>query len=408
MTPLLSISLLRTQSDDRLVRLAAAGHERAFEAIVERYRRPLARYVRRLVPDGRAEDVVQATFVSAWASLHDGAQVRDLRPWLYRIAHNASLNLLKRAGEHHDELADTLRGTASVEAEIERRDAVRRTLGGIAALPDRQRAALLAVAVDGRPHADVAAELGLSDGGLRQLVHRARTALRAAATVLTPPPLAAAAAASQGLGADRVAEIGAGAGGAGAAAATLKASAVVLTAGALVAGAPPVRDALTGGDEPRAAKPAPARHRHAAAGQAGVVPGRDVAAREIHRGHSGSQARAHDAGDDHGGSSGRGRGGADDGGGRHDGRDDAGTRHRGSDDGGLRASGSGHEGAESTPAPSASATGTGSDSGSGSGSGSGDVTTTSAGSLSGSGSSSPGGDGGGSGGDDSHTASGDD
>jgi DNA-directed RNA polymerase specialized sigma24 family protein len=49
-----SVKLLRTQSDERLVALAAAGHERAFEAIVERYRRTLLRHCRRYLPEARA------------------------------------------------------------------------------------------------------------------------------------------------------------------------------------------------------------------------------------------------------------------------------------------------------------------------------------------------------------------
>jgi hypothetical protein len=51
MTPLLSNPLLRTQSDARLTALAAAGHDHAFEAIVERYRKPLSRYLRRLLSE---------------------------------------------------------------------------------------------------------------------------------------------------------------------------------------------------------------------------------------------------------------------------------------------------------------------------------------------------------------------
>jgi RNA polymerase sigma factor (sigma-70 family) len=251
-TPLLSTALLRTQTDERLLRLAASGHDRAFEAIVERHRRPLLRYVRRLLPDGRAEDVVQAAFVSAWSSLRDGAEVRDLRPWLYRIAHNGAVNVLKRAGEQHDQLADTLDRAAGPELEVERRDDVRRALHGIAGLPSRQRAALLAVAVEGRSHTEVAAELGLSDGALRQLVYRARASVRAVATLLTPPPVAAAAAASHAFGADQVAEVAAGAGGAGLAAASLKTGAVLLTAGALVTGAPRVADVVSGGRAPAA------------------------------------------------------------------------------------------------------------------------------------------------------------
>ena len=49
MTPIISTALLGTQSDERLLALAQSGHERAFEAIVQRYRAPLRLYVRRLL-----------------------------------------------------------------------------------------------------------------------------------------------------------------------------------------------------------------------------------------------------------------------------------------------------------------------------------------------------------------------
>src|SRR3954466_13018255 len=217
MTPLLSSALLRAQTDDRLVELAAAGHDRAFEAIVERYRRPLLRYLRRLLSDTLAEDVVQATFINAWSSLRTGTEVRELRPWLYRIAHNAAINSLKKVGEAMEEVPESAGGFATEPAtELERRDEMQRALTSIAALPSRQRAALLAVAVDGRAHAEVAQELGLTDGAVRQLVHRARATLRTGATAITPLPLLHAVVASAGdsTGA-RVAEGGPGAPGRG-------------------------------------------------------------------------------------------------------------------------------------------------------------------------------------------------
>jgi RNA polymerase sigma factor (sigma-70 family) len=93
-----SVKLLRTQTDERLVALAAAGHERAFEAIVERYRRPLLRHCRRYLPEARAEDALQQALVSAWGALRRGDEVRALRPWLHRIVHNTSLNALRAAG----------------------------------------------------------------------------------------------------------------------------------------------------------------------------------------------------------------------------------------------------------------------------------------------------------------------
>jgi RNA polymerase sigma factor (sigma-70 family) len=258
MTPLLSIPLLRTQSDRRLATLAGHGHDRAFEAIVERYRRPLQRYLRRLLSEPLAEDVLQASFVRAWQALRAGTEVRELRPWLYRIAHNQALNTLRAAGSALPAATEAL-PAVSLEVEIERREELREALHGIEALPDRQRAALVAVAVADRTHADVAAELGMSDGALRQLLLRARTTLRAAATALTPYPLMTWLAGGQEATAARVAEVAVGAGGAGVA---IKAGAAMLAAGAVVAGGP----ALRGDHTPARAKAAPASaHAHRAA-----------------------------------------------------------------------------------------------------------------------------------------------
>ena len=170
-----SVALLRTQSDDRLVALAAGGHERAFEAIVERYRRPLLRHARRYLPEARAEDALQQALLSAWTALRRGDEVRELRPWLHRIVHNTALNALRASGYDYDELRETLEGSGGPAELAERRAVVRGTLAGLAALPERQRDALLQIAVEGRSQDEVAAELGLTQNAVRQLVHRART-----------------------------------------------------------------------------------------------------------------------------------------------------------------------------------------------------------------------------------------
>jgi RNA polymerase sigma factor (sigma-70 family) len=238
MTPILSATLLRTQSDARLIVLVRQGHERAFEAIVERYRKPLHRHVRRVLPESRVEDALQQTFLKAWSSLQEGAEVRDLRPWLYRIAQNTALDALKRAGYDYDELTESLRSPGGPEADLERRAVMRETLAGLAALPGNQREALLRTAVGGDSRAQVAHDLGLTDGAVRQLVHRARSSLRAVATAITPTPIATALASSHDVTAGRIAELAAGAGGAGLTGFAIKASAVAVTAGAVVAGVP--------------------------------------------------------------------------------------------------------------------------------------------------------------------------
>src|SRR3954452_20567183 len=186
-----STVLLRTQTDKRLVALARAGHDRAFEAIVERYRRPLLRACRRILPEARAEDALQQALGAALRGLQRGGDVRELRPWLYRIARNTALNQLRVAGYDLDELMDSLSAADDPEEEVLRRAVVRETLAAVAALPDRQREALLRTAVNGDGQEEVARDLGLSSTAMRPLVHRARVRVRAAATALVPLPMAA-------------------------------------------------------------------------------------------------------------------------------------------------------------------------------------------------------------------------
>src|SRR4051812_49511806 len=104
-----SLTLLRTQSDDRLVALARVGHERAFEAIVECYRRPLLRAARRVLPEARPEDPLQHALIAAWTALQRGDDVRDLRAWLHRVRHNTALNHLRVSGYDYVEPEDALR-----------------------------------------------------------------------------------------------------------------------------------------------------------------------------------------------------------------------------------------------------------------------------------------------------------
>jgi RNA polymerase sigma factor (sigma-70 family) len=171
-------SLLRVQTDERLVDLVRAGNDRAFEAIVDRYRRPLLRYSARLLPPARAEDAVQQAFLNAFAALRrDGAAI-DLRPWLYRIAHNAALNALRENGWGHEAVEATAPAHEGPHEVAERRDSLRAVLDAVGTLPARQRDAMILRELEGRSYAQIAAELEVSGGAVRQLLNRARNTLR--------------------------------------------------------------------------------------------------------------------------------------------------------------------------------------------------------------------------------------
>src|SRR2546428_563730 len=104
MTPLFSSALLRTQSDERLVLLPRTGHELAFEAIVTRYRKALERYCERALSRPRSEDVVQQVLMKAWVAIQNGAEVRSLKPWLYRITRTTILETAEAPGFDYSEL----------------------------------------------------------------------------------------------------------------------------------------------------------------------------------------------------------------------------------------------------------------------------------------------------------------
>lgn len=237
MSPSISVRLLATQSDARLADLAARGHERAFEALILRYRRALLAYCSKLLmSDALAEDALQQGLLQAWLALRSGTDVRDPRSWLYRIVHNAALNAQRSAGDTHQELPATLHDPETAEEAARRAVAIRNVFAGLAALPENQREALVRTAVQGQSHDQVATALGLSDESVRGLVYRARAAMRAAVTAVTPPPLinwVLSSAAGGGTPVPGIPELSAGGASIGLGGLLLKGSLVAASAGAI-------------------------------------------------------------------------------------------------------------------------------------------------------------------------------
>lgn len=236
MSPWLSERLLRTQTDERLVVLARAGHEGAFVAIVERYRRVLADHARRVAPSGQAEDVLQESLVNAWLALQAGAEVRHLRSWLHGILRNAARRFAANSFEGAEPLVHELGARLATGDTFELRMLVRSTLASVARLPERQRIALTETAILGRSRREVALDLGLSEGAVRQLVHRARRQLRAFATAFVPLPLTSWASASvRDPLAEHATRIAGGVASGSLAGAALKVGATVVGVGAIAA-----------------------------------------------------------------------------------------------------------------------------------------------------------------------------
>jgi RNA polymerase sigma factor (sigma-70 family) len=446
---------LRTQPDRRLVTLVREGYENAFEEIVRRYGKPLTRYAAAIV-GGRAEDVTQDAFSKALLALRRDGKEIELRPWLFRIVRNTALNELRDRPIEAEALAEAIAGGTSPEEEIERREELADLMRRLRSLPEAQRAAIVMRELEGLSHDEIAAALGLSGGGARQAIFRARRALRDGAGMLLPLPLLKTLMAGATSGPIEAAAGAASVGGVAGAGVAVKATvATVLVAGAVGAGVAidhnhqpnPQRSARASGviadDSPAASDTLPGSGLRDDSGSDGHERDDDPSNGEDHGRHSsedrggrggrgsgddGSASAGDDggnrgpggsghleAGDDHGGregSSGRGGESSDDGEDRSGGSSGSGDGSGGSgssgDDGGSSSgpgsgssgSGSGVSGGDDSSG--ASGSGSGSSSGDNSGSGSsGDELS------SGSGSGSSGGSGSSeSGGDDSSNSSG--
>jgi RNA polymerase sigma factor (sigma-70 family) len=239
MSPRFTIRPLSAQPDARLVSLASEGDERAFETLVRRHRRALARYCRHLgLSEHRADDVLQQALTSAWLALDRGAVVHEPRAWLYRIVRNTALNAFRGARRHTHESIDAVAPSQALCAagEIDIRLRARDTLGHVASLPTMQRDAIVMTAIEGRSHEEAAGLLGVSDGAVRGLLYRARTTLRSAAAALSPQGLLGLLTRGGDGVAERTAELSAGGAAAGAAGVLGKGFLATTVAGLLAAG----------------------------------------------------------------------------------------------------------------------------------------------------------------------------
>jgi RNA polymerase sigma factor (sigma-70 family) len=169
---------LRMLSDDALAALAAAGDRRAFAAIYERYHQPLFRYCRSMVrSDEDARDTLQNAMASALRALDGERREISLRPWLYRLAHNEAVSLLRRRRNDTSlDEASELPGTIGADAET--RERLRELVGDLRELPDQQRGALVMRELSGLDYAEIGTVFGITAAAATQAVYDARRGLQ--------------------------------------------------------------------------------------------------------------------------------------------------------------------------------------------------------------------------------------
>src|SRR3954468_22340247 len=184
---LVPAALLRLASDERLSAQVHAGSERAFDALFERHHRPVLAFCTHMLGSREeAEDVVQLTFLAAHRDLMRGELPFALRPWLYGIARNRCLSVLRARREHSfEEVPEP--ATEDLATEIAMRDDLRAILADIARLPHDQRAALVLAELGDVSYEEIARILGCPRTKVKALVFQARSSLTAARAARETP-----------------------------------------------------------------------------------------------------------------------------------------------------------------------------------------------------------------------------
>jgi RNA polymerase sigma factor (sigma-70 family) len=180
--PLRSRRLLALAGDGRLVEQVRRGNEAAFEVIFERHAPAILAFCRHMLGTREeAEDAVQHTFAAAYRDLQRGGDREiALKPWLFAIARNRCLSLLRARREMPvavEALEAHAPSGAGLAEQVEERADLRHLLDDVRELPDEQRAALLLTELGDLSHAEVAGVLDCEVSRVKGLVFRARSGL---------------------------------------------------------------------------------------------------------------------------------------------------------------------------------------------------------------------------------------
>ena len=174
-------------ADSELVLSALAGRESGFEELVRRYQRPIAAYVYRMVGDyDAALDLTQEVFIKVYGSLSRYRSEFKFSTWIYKIAHNAAIDHLRRGASRETVIGcdddrpaitiDSRRLTPEQESERNERCSELETV--VQMLPAAYRELIVLRHSNDLSYDEIAEVTGLPLGTVKNRLFRAREAMR--------------------------------------------------------------------------------------------------------------------------------------------------------------------------------------------------------------------------------------
>ena len=177
--------------DQQLVERAQRGDKEAFELLVSKYQRKLARLLSRFIRDAtEVEDVTQEAFIKAYRALPTFRGDSAFYTWLYRIGINTAKNYLVAMGRRaptttgfdsdeaeNFEDGDQLRDLNTPENELMSRQVAETVNQTLEELPEELRTAITLREIEGLSYEDIASIMNCPIGTVRSRIFRAREAI---------------------------------------------------------------------------------------------------------------------------------------------------------------------------------------------------------------------------------------
>lgn len=184
-----SLNKIGSLTDSELVSSAITGRDDSFEEIVRRYQRPIAAYVYRMVGNYEsALDLTQDVFIKVYNSLARYSSEYKFSTWIYKIAHNASIDYLRRASNREQSLmvesdGETFErpiqsGKLTPEQESERRERREELETIVKNLPSAYRELIVLRHSLDMSYDEIADITGLPLGTVKNRLFRAREMMR--------------------------------------------------------------------------------------------------------------------------------------------------------------------------------------------------------------------------------------
>lgn len=177
-----SLSGLMTAQDSLLAHRARDGDQRAFGELVRRHQDGVFRFVLRMTGSrDEAMDLTQDTFIKAWQALPRWQPQAQFRTWLFQIARNGALDLLRRRETLQfvpiEDDAVFAAPQPTPEEQLDQRQRLGLLDAALRQLPPEHREVLLLREIEQLSYADIAAALQIQEGTVKSRIARARAAL---------------------------------------------------------------------------------------------------------------------------------------------------------------------------------------------------------------------------------------